>query len=137
MKFAKLANIGAVIAMGAASLTLAAPAQAQSGYYRDGYRSGNMYRGDARDYRRGDVYRGNGYNNGGYYNNGYRGNQRENGRYRCRNDGTAGTIIGAIAGGLLGNEVAGRRGDRTTGTIIGGAVGAVAGRAIDKGGSRC
>ena len=48
-----------------------------------------------------------------------------------------GTIIGAIAGGLLGHEVAGRRGDRTTGTIIGGAVGAVAGRAIDKGDGRC
>ncbi|VAV96601.1 hypothetical protein MNBD_ALPHA04-174, partial [hydrothermal vent metagenome] len=42
-----------------------------------------------------------------------------------------GTIIGAIAGGLLGNEVA-RRGDKTVGTIIGGAAGALAGRAIDR-----
>lgn len=58
--------------------------------------------------------------------------------YRCqRSDGTTGTILGAIAGGLVGNSVAGRHGDRTTGTIIGGAIGAVAGRAIDKGGNNC
>jgi uncharacterized protein YcfJ len=58
--------------------------------------------------------------------------------YRCqRSDGTAGTILGAIAGGLIGNSVAGRHGDKTAGVIIGGAVGAVAGRAIDKGGNNC
>ncbi|MBN8806588.1 MAG: glycine zipper 2TM domain-containing protein, partial [Sphingopyxis terrae] len=45
-------------------------------------------------------------------------------------------IIGAIAGGLAGHEIAGR-GDRTVGTIIGGAVGAIAGRAIDKGNDGC
>lgn len=56
---------------------------------------------------------------------------------RCRSDGAAGTIIGAIAGGLIGNSVAGRHGDKTAGTIIGGAVGAIAGRAIDKGDDRC
>ncbi|WP_343202904.1 glycine zipper 2TM domain-containing protein [Stenotrophomonas maltophilia] len=45
--------------------------------------------------------------------------------------------MGAIAGGLLDNEVA-RRGDKTEGTIIGGAVGALAGRAIDRSdGRRC
>jgi uncharacterized protein YcfJ len=49
---------------------------------------------------------------------------------RCEN-GDGGTVIGAIAGGLLGNTVAGR-GNRLLGTILGGGVGAVAGRAIDR-----
>jgi uncharacterized protein YcfJ len=40
-------------------------------------------------------------------------------------------VIGAIAGGLLGNSIAGY-GDRTAGTIIGAGVGALAGRAIDR-----
>ena len=48
---------------------------------------------------------------------------------RCNND--AGTIIGAIAGGLLGNGIAGR-GDRTLGTVLGAGAGALAGRAIDR-----
>ncbi len=56
---------------------------------------------------------------------------------RCTK-GTGGLIIGAIAGGLLGREVVGRRGDRTAGAIIGAGAGALAGRAIDKsGGRRC
>lgn len=55
--------------------------------------------------------------------------------YRCKRDnGTGGLVIGAIAGGLLGNEVAR---DKTAGTIIGGGVGALAGRAIDRSDSRC
>lgn len=80
------------------------------GQYGRGYRTDHQYRG-GRDYRDG---------------------------YRC-DRGTGGTIIGAIAGGLLGHEVAGRRGDRTMGVIIGAGVGAVAGRAIDRssGGNRC
>src|SRR3546814_17929385 len=53
----------------------------------------------------------------------------------CSSD-LGGTIIGAIAGGLAGHEIAGR-GDRTVGTIIGGAVGAIAGRVIDKGNDGC
>lgn len=120
----KLSLVGATLAMGAATLIPATPAMAQrDGYYRgyDNHRGYNNYRG-----YRGDRY--------GYRNSrGYRG---YDGYYRCRRDGTAGTIIGAIAGGLLGNEVAGR-GSRTEGTIIGGAVGALAGRAIDKSDSRC
>ena len=59
----------------------------------------------------------------------YRGRPRD--RARCRDNGTGGTIIGAIAGGLLGNAAAGR-GDRGTGTIVGAGVGALAGRAIDR-----
>ena len=50
---------------------------------------------------------------------------------RCRDSGTGGTILGAIAGGLLGNAAAGR-GDRGGGTIIGAGVGALAGRAVDR-----
>ena len=42
-----------------------------------------------------------------------------------------GTVIGALAGGLAGNTIAGR-GDRTEGTLIGAGVGAVAGHAIAK-----
>ncbi|USI73346.1 glycine zipper 2TM domain-containing protein [Sphingomonas morindae] len=49
----------------------------------------------------------------------------------CRDAGTGGTIIGAIAGGLLGNGIAGH-GDRAAGTLLGGGLGALAGRAIDR-----
>ena len=48
----------------------------------------------------------------------------------CRDRGTGGTVIGAIAGGLAGNRLVRR--DRTAGTIGGAAVGALAGRAIDR-----
>lgn len=54
---------------------------------------------------------------------------------RC-DKGTGGTIIGAVAGSLLGNEIA-RRGNKTEASIIGAAVGALAGRAIDKSDSNC
>ncbi len=52
--------------------------------------------------------------------------------YRCHSDGTAGLIVGALAGGYLGNRVAGRH-HRAVGTIIGGTGGALAGRALDRG----
>jgi hypothetical protein len=55
---------------------------------------------------------------------------------RCRGNGATGTIVGAIAGGVIGNSVAGR-GDRLLGTVLGGGVGAVAGRAIDRADDRC
>lgn len=82
--------------------------------------------------------RGYGYDRGydGYYDRGfrnYRGQDRRyinRGQHPCK-DGDGGTVIGAIAGGLAGNALAGR-GDRTIGTILGGALGAVAGRAIDR-----
>lgn len=63
----------------------------------------------------------------------YEGDHADRGyRYRCRNDGTAGLLVGALAGGYLGNRVAGRH-HRTVGTIIGGTGGALAGRALDRG----
>ena len=105
------------LALGATALVPAA-AEAQrygSRYERgyDGYQNGG-YRGDDRGYRQ------------------YRGNDR---RYNARNrrgcDNTGGTIIGALAGGLLGHTVAGR-GDRTLGAVLGAAGGGLAGNAIDK-----
>lgn len=54
------------------------------------------------------------------------------GRYRCRrDDGTEGTIIGALAGGVLGHEVAGEN-DETEGAIIGALAGGLVGREIDR-----
>lgn len=110
----KLSIVGAALAMTATAVIPAAPAQAQSRYDRS-------YRGDRYDrgYYNGRTYRG--------YDQNYR-NYRA--RQKCK-DGDGGTIVGAIAGGLLGNTVAGR-GDKTLGTILGGLGGALAGRAIDR-----
>jgi len=56
------------------------------------------------------------------------------GRYYCkRNDGTTGLVIGGLAGGLLGNALAGN----TLGALIGGAGGALLGRSVDRGQVRC
>lgn len=132
----KMVTLSIAALMSTATLGLATPAAAQNGYYdRHGYssydvrydRNDRRYdrrydrRADRRDYR----------NDRRYYNNRY-----DNRRYRQCDNGTGGTIIGAVAGGLAGHEIAGR-GDRTVGTIIGGAVGALAGRAIDKGNDGC
>lgn len=105
-------------------LATAAPAEARGYYERDyrDYRSGDYYRGDRRAYR--DQRR--------HYRDQRRSYRNDRRYYRNCDSGTGGTIIGAIAGGLLGHEVAGRNGDRTAGVLIGGAVGAVAGRAIDR-----
>lgn len=71
------------------------------------------------------YYHGRGYHDHGYHDR------------RCRNDGTGGAIIGGVAGGLLGNAVAGR-GDKTLGTVLGAGGGALAGNAIARNGShRC
>jgi len=57
----------------------------------------------------------------------YRGSD---GRYYCkRGDGTTGLIVGAAAGGILGNVIDGGH-NRTAGTLIGGALGALAGKSI-------
>lgn len=61
----------------------------------------------------------------------------DDGRYYCRRDnGTTGLVIGAVVGGLIGNEVAGR-GDKTLGAILGAAGGGLLGRAIDRGEVSC
>ncbi len=122
----KALSFSAVIAAVAAVTMAPAPAEAQgyyqnAGYYQGSgdyfqqvrydrrYRDGRRYRGDRGRYSRNRYYRG-----------------------RCRDKGNGGTVIGAIAGGLLGHEVAGRNGDRTLGTIVGAGGGAVAGRLIDR-----
>lgn len=64
----------------------------------------------------------------------YRG---RDGRYYCRrSDGTTGLIVGAIAGGALGNMIA-PGGSETLGTILGAGAGALAGQAIDRNEARC
>jgi hypothetical protein len=56
------------------------------------------------------------------------------GRYYCRrNDGTTGLVIGALAGGLLGNAVGGN----TLSTLLGAGGGALLGQSIDRGNIRC
>ena len=129
-------SIGALV-LAATAITgfSVTPAMARD-RYDDGYRYSNYdrddygrddYREDRRDYRREARYDRREYRRDRNYNN--------DGYQRC-DKGTGGTIIGAVAGGLLGNQVA-RRGNRTEGSIIGAAVGALAGRAIDKSGNNC
>ncbi|MDO9368726.1 MAG: glycine zipper 2TM domain-containing protein [Sphingopyxis sp.] len=131
----KMVTLSIAALMSTVTLGMAAPAAAQNGYYdRDGYSSSNVrYDRDDRRYDRRDYRRD---NRRDYRNDrrNYRNNDRRN--YRQCDNGTGGTVIGAIAGGLAGHEIAGR-GDRAVGTIIGGAVGAIAGRAIDKGNDGC
>jgi len=88
-----------------------------------GYDAGRYYRGDSRRERRLNkndrIYRG------------------KDGRYYCRrSDGSTGLIVGAIAGGVLGNIIA--PGDsKLLGTIIGAGAGGLIGREVDKGDVRC
>ena len=114
----KLTLVGAALAMTTTAVAPVAPAFAQSRAYRDAYNDG---------------YNRDGYNRDGYYRDyrGYDGNYRGYRQPRRCNDGDGGTIIGAIAGGLLGNVIAGR-GSRTLGTVLGAGGGALAGRAIDR-----
>jgi Glycine zipper 2TM domain len=109
-----------------AFLLLASPASARGGGYYNEYPA---------EYNNSRYDNNNSYNNYNNYDDGdyYR---ERNYRGRSCSKGTGGTIIGAVAGGLLGRTVVRRGGDRTAGTIIGAGVGALAGRAIDKSGSR-
>jgi hypothetical protein len=64
----------------------------------------------------------------------YRG---QDGNYYCRhNDGTTGLLVGAAAGGVLGNLIA-PGGSGLLGTLLGAGAGAAAGRAIDRNNVRC
>jgi len=121
----KIALSTAVAVSALTAIPAAAEAQSRNGYYDSRYQQGQRY--NQRDVRR----YGNQRYDRRYANQRYQ-NQRYGNHYgqRCSN-GTTGSIIGAIAGGLLGREVAGR-GDRTIGTIIGGAAGALVGREIDR-----
>jgi Glycine zipper 2TM domain len=115
--FTKKALTGLVATATLMTGVAAVPAEAHRGH---GY-------GHQRHYEDDDYYN---YDNRGYYND-----RRSYRAPRC-DKGTGGTIIGGIAGGLAGRQIAGR-GNRTEGVIIGAAVGALAGRAIDKADSNC
>lgn len=159
--FAKTFMLGAVAALTAASMTpAAAEARPWSDGYHQIRHDDDRWRGDRKHWKRwnrgdryyGDRYYGRRYYGGdryyyggrryygdrGYYyggrryygDRGYYDGRRYYGR-RC-DRGTGGTILGAIAGGLLGDAVVGRHGDSTTGAIVGAGVGALAGRAIDR-----
>ncbi|MDV3456744.1 glycine zipper 2TM domain-containing protein [Sphingomonas sp. HF-S4] len=59
----------------------------------------------------------------------YRG---DDGRYYCRrSDGTTGLIVGAAAGGLFGNVIAGRR-SSTVGTLLGAIAGGALGSSVER-----
>ena len=121
-------------------------AGALSGCASDGMdQAGNSY--GQYDYDRPDPSYG-GYDAGRYYRDDpryqertmaqndrlYRGND---GRYYCRrSDGTTGLIVGAIAGGILGDVIA-PGGSKTLGTALGAGGGALAGHAIDSQSARC
>lgn len=113
---------GAALAMGASALL---PSVADAQRYGGGYGYERAY---------GDAYH-DGYNRGPHYyrDRGYRYEGRDY-RRRC-NNGTTGTIVGAIAGGLLGRSVD-TRGDRTLGTVLGAGAGALAGNAVERSGNR-
>ncbi|MEJ5978638.1 glycine zipper 2TM domain-containing protein [Novosphingobium sp. PS1R-30] len=103
--------------------TMTGTADLEANQYRDRrWREDRGYRGDRNYNYNGRSWRGN------------------DGRYYCRrNDGTTGLLIGGAAGGLIGNQIAGRGGDRTLGTILGVAGGALLGREVERSGSsrRC
>lgn len=123
--FKKIVLSTAVAASAFAVMPTAAVAQPH-GYYSN---RGHDYRNYDRRYdRRYDNRRYD--NNRAYYGGRYT-QSRYGNYYGQRCSGDTGTIIGAIAGGLLGSQVAGR-GDRTVGALIGGAAGALAGNAIDR-----
>lgn len=89
------------------------------GYYADHYYREDTRHRERRLSRNDRLYRG------------------QDGRYYCRrSDGTTGLVIGAIAGGVLGNVIA-PGGSETLGTILGAGAGAIAGRAIDRNDVRC
>ena len=128
------------IALAAALISLAGCATDAT--YSSTSRSARYY-----DYNRPDPSYG-GYDAGRYYRENsaqrerrlsrnervYRG---QDGRYYCRrSDGTTGLIVGAIAGGVLGNIIA-PGGSETLGTILGAGAGALAGQAIDSRDVRC
>ncbi|WP_338468007.1 glycine zipper 2TM domain-containing protein [Novosphingobium sp. ZN18A2] len=69
--------------------------------------------------------------------NGIRYWRDDRGRYRCRrSDGTVGTLVGGVAGALVGRSID-THGDRTTGTVLGAAAGALIGHEIAKGPAHC
>lgn len=116
--------------------------------YAQGYRDG--VRADNRRSNQRYAWNGNSYPNGWnsapvyYSNSSWRGASQQNpywwganGQVQCRRqDGTTGLVVGALAGGTLGNMIA-REGDKRLGSVIGGTLGAVLGNELAKGNVRC
>lgn len=119
-------KIAILLAAGAMTLPLAAPAQADPPPHAKAYgkRAKDRIYDDRGFYfeprrltRNDRVWRGN------------------DGQYHCRRDnGTTGLVIGAGVGALAGAELAR---DKTLGAIIGGVAGGLIGREIDRGELRC
>lgn len=116
-----------ILAAGAMTLPMAAPAQADPPPHAKAY--GKRAKDRAYDDR-------------GYYlepRRLSRGDRiwRDGDRYYCRRDnGTTGLVIGAGVGALLGRTID-TRGDRSVGTLLGAIGGGLLGREIDRGELRC
>jgi hypothetical protein len=108
----------AAVSLAAAATLAPTPASAQ--FWDSGRRAPYSARGYGRAYDHPDVRQGDG------------GRAAYTRRHSHCDKGTGGTLLGAIAGGLLGNAAVGRRGDRTAGTVAGAGVGALLGRAADR-----
>jgi hypothetical protein len=132
--FSRMMTAGALALLAATAIGLPSTAATAQGWSRDDGASYQLVqRRGGRDWRDGRH----GYREDRRW---YREGRRDygGGRDRCRDRGTGGTIIGAIAGGLLGDAAVGRRGDGTAGALVGAGVGALAGRSIDRSdGRRC
>lgn len=99
------------------------------------------------DYNRPDPAYG-GYDAGRYYQNDPRAGERrmayneriyrgQDGRYYCRrSNGTTGLIVGALAGGVLGNVLA-PGGSEALGTVLGAGGGALIGQQVDRNNVTC
>ena len=113
-----------LLSIAVALSTLSAPALARDhwggdrGYGRGGY---------------GYVHADRGYYGGG---RGYYGGRGYGYRDSCRGSNVNGTILGAIAGGVIGNAASDPY-DRGRGTVIGGLLGGVVGSRIDASTGRC
>lgn len=128
-----------LIAVSSAALLLGGCSAYDSGGPRDNYRNYDYAHPDpsygaydaSRYYRDGPKYRERQMNRSDRV---YRGSDN---RYYCRrSDGSTGLIVGAIAGGVLGNLIA--PGDsRLLGTIIGAGAGAAVGSAVSQRDARC
>lgn len=120
-------KIAILLAVGAMSLPLAAPAQADPPPHAKAY--GKRAKDRLYD-DRGHYYEPRRLSRGDRI-------WRDGDRYYCRRDnGTTGLVIGAGVGALLGRTID-TRGDRSAGTLLGAIGGGLLGREIDRGELRC
>lgn len=142
-------NLAFGAALAALTLTTAAPAQDYHDHrYDQGRDRGSYDNRGTYDHRGGDYRDRDDYDPARDYHQSQRARERRlgrddrvyhgsDGRYYCRRgDGTTGLIIGGVAGGLLGNALAGRH-SGTLGTLLGAGGGALLGQSVDRGNVRC